>query len=85
MLETATATAFAVGAVVAAATLALVIVGRAGTKLVAMLAGLLGACAAAAWAGVALEPTRDLAISASGPDYACIRSSSRRCRSAATS
>ena len=72
MLETATATAFAVGAVVAAATLALVIVGRAGTKLVAMLAGLLGACAAAAWAGVALEPTRDLAISAGGLTVAAL-------------
>lgn len=72
MLETAAATAFAVAAVIAAATLALVVVGRGRPQLLAMLAGLFGACAAAAWAGVALEPTRDLAISAGGLTVAAL-------------
>ena len=72
MLETATAAAFAGAAVVAAASLALVVVGRAGPKLVGMLAGLLAACATAAWVGVALEPTRDLAISAGGLTVAAL-------------
>jgi hypothetical protein len=64
--ETAFQLAFAVGVLLAGATLAAAALGHASRKSITTVAGLLGSAAVAGWVAFALEPTADLAVAAGG-------------------